>query len=438
MVFSAHNPVTINVPTDVEYIGIGEVIMPEDQRQITIEWLFETADRELYRLKYSAGMLDQHRKELEGFRDYCTQNALAFYDAGTGAEYFIQRYGINITEGSAVRINLAQKKTRATIRFLDDIYMFGYAKRYRNYEYMIPSEFAALLDGYLRYCIKNNGAAGTIRVKKTKLLQFLCFLDKKHVNPSDVTASVISEYMSTLFQYRRSTIHIISSVLREFFRYLYAEGILQADFSGDVPRPKVYVEEDVPETWTPNEIRQLLAEINRSNATGKRDYAMVLLASVLGMRAGDICALQFKNIDWHRKLITYTQQKTGKDNTLPLLPSIGEAIIDYLKNGRLESACSNVFIRHIPPYGPIESESTLSECIKRYMRKAGIPIKKRKLAHAMRHTLASSLLQEGVPLMTITNIMGHDTPKTTMGYMKVNLPALRKCALSYGAGRESE
>lgn len=58
---------------------------------------------------------------------------------------------------------------------------------------------------------------------------------------------------------------------------------------------------------------------------------MLLLAILLGMRAGDICALKFKNLDWHQKLITYTQQKTQKVNTLPLLPVIGEAIIDYLK-----------------------------------------------------------------------------------------------------------
>lgn len=413
-------------------MGIGEVLMAEAQRQVSIEWLLETADREMYRLKYSASLVDQHCKELRGFRDYCRQNAISFYGVETGIKYFTHRYGISLTD-SSVRFTPAQKKTRTTIRFLDDIYVFGYAKRYRDCEYIVPSAYMQPLENYLSYCEKNNGAAGTIRVKRTKLLQFLCFLDRRHIELSNVTASDISDYMSTLFQYSRTTIHVISSVLREFFRYLYAEEILQTDLSGDVPRPKIYAEEDIPETWTPDEIRRLLAEINRNSAVGKRDYAMVLLAAVLGMRAGDICALHFKNIDWHRKLITYTQQKTGKDNTLPLLPSIGEAIIDYLKNGRLDSECSNLFIRHIPPYGPIESESTLSESIKRYMWKAGISVKKRKLAHAMRHTLASTLLQEGIPLTTITNIMGHDTPKTTMGYMKVDLPALRKCALSYGA-----
>ena len=168
----------------------------------------------------------------------------------------------------------------------------------------------------------------------------------------------------------------------------------------------------------------------------KRDYAMLLLAILLGMRAGDICALKFKNLDWHQKLITYTQQKTQKVNTLPLLPVIGDAIIDYLKNGRLDSDCDNVFIRHIHPYGEFQSSTTLSENLKRYMKYAGMTVKKRKAAHSLRHTLASSLLYDGTPLMTISNILGHNSPKTTSVYTKVDLPALRKCALSYGERRE--
>lgn len=71
-------------------------------------------------------------------------------------------------------------------------------------------------------------------------------------------------------------------------------GILDDDLSSSVPRPKIYVEENIPETWAPEEVRQLLSVIDRSNAIGKRDYAMLLLAILLGMRAGDICALKFK------------------------------------------------------------------------------------------------------------------------------------------------
>lgn len=139
--------------------------------------------------------------------------------------------------------------------------------------------------------------------------QFFCFLDGRGIELSDLNAAEISDFMTTLCRYRRATIHVFSSVLRDFFRYLHENGILDVDLSPSVPRPKIYVEENIPETWSPEEVRQLLSVIDRSNAIGKRDYAMLLLAILLGMRAGDICALKFKNLDWHQKLITYTQQK---------------------------------------------------------------------------------------------------------------------------------
>ena len=376
-----------------------------------------------------------HCKELREFADYCAQNAMQIYSPDTGLIYFLQRYGLDMAD-STVKLTEQQRATRRTIRFLDDIYQYGCARRNSHHDYKVPPAYADVLESYLSDCIKNNGAPGTIDVKRTKLKQFLCYLDGRRILLPDITASDVSDYMTTLYQYKRATIHIISSVLRDFFRYLHTSGILENNLAGDVPRPKIYVEESFPETWTPEEIRQLLSAINRRTAIGKRDYAMILLAVLLGMRAGDICALNFKEIDWRKKVITYTQQKSGKINTLPLLPLIGEAIIDYLKNGRLDSDCDNVFIRHIHPYGAIASSSTLSETIKRYMRQAGLTIKSRKVAHSMRHTVASTLLRNGVPLMTISNIMGHDTPKTTIAYTKVDIPALRKCALSYGARRE--
>ena len=403
--------------------------------QITIEQMMDAADRELRRLNLSPRTVYGHCKELREFADYCAQNAMQIYSPDTGLIYFLQRYGLDMAD-SAVKLTEQQRATRRTIRFLDDIYQFGCARRNSHHDYKVPPAYADVLESYLSDCIKNNGAPGTIDVKRTKLKQFLCYLDGRRILLPDITASDVSDYMTTLYQYKRATIHIISSVLRDFFRYLHTSGILENNLAGDVPRPKIYVEESFPETWTPEESRQLLSAINRRTAIGKRDYAMILLAVLLGMRAGDICVLKFKEIDWRKKVITYTQQKSGKINTLPLLPLIGEAIIDYLKNGRLDSDCDNVFIRHVHPYGAIASSSTLSETIKRYMRQAGLTIKSRKVAHSMRHTVASTLLRNGVPLMTISNIMGHDTPKTTIAYTKVDIPALRKCALAYGTRRE--
>lgn len=405
------------------------------KKTVLIVDLMNAANMELIRLDFRSSALSRHDKEFRRFCNYCTENGIQTYDTETGPQYFRFRFGLNIGDAN-IKLNRQQLDARNSIRFLDDIFQFGYALRYSHHDYTLPQKYANLLNEYLAWCQRNNNSAGTIDVKRTKIRQFLCFLDGRGIILSNLTTADISDFMTTLCRYHRATVHVCSSVLRNFLCYLHESGILEDDLSPSVPRPKIYVDENIPETWTPEEVRQLLAVIDRSNAIGKRDYAMLLLAVLLGMRAGDICALKFKNLDWRQKLITYTQQKTKKTNTLPLLPIIGDAIIDYLKNGRLDSDSDNVFIRHVHPYGEFQSSTSLSENLKRYMKYAGLTVKKRKTAHSLRHTLASTLLYDGTPLMTISNILGHNCPKTTSVYTKVDLPALRKCALSYGERRE--
>lgn len=302
------------------------------RKTVPIPDLMSAANMELIRLDFKSSTLSRHSKEFRSFSNYCRENEITAYDAETGPQYFQHCYGLDIGNSTA-KLTKQQLDTRCSIRFLDDIFQFGYALRYSHHDYTVPRQYVDLLEEYLAWCHRNNSSDGTIRVKRTKIRQFFCFLDGRGIELSDLTAAEISDFMTTLCRYHRATIHVFSSVLRDFFRYLHENGILDDDLSSSVPRPKIYVEENIPETWDPEEVRQLLSVIDRSNAIGKRDYAMLLLAILLGMRAGDICALKFKNLDWHQKLITYTQQKTQKVNTLPLLPVIGDAIIDYLKMG---------------------------------------------------------------------------------------------------------
>jgi integrase len=398
---------------------------------VFVATMLDTAQLEILRLGYKRSVADRHSKQLREFSEYCEKSGIIYYGQKTGLSYFLHRYGLDMTD-PRIKFTKRQCETRCFVRLLDDIYHFGYARRCSRHDYKTPTEYSELLEGYLDYCARNKGSKGTIRVKRIKVRQFLCFSEGRKISLADMSPADISDFMITLAGYSRSTIYISTSVLSCFFRYLQEIGITKNDLSPFIPKPRIYIEESIPETWTPEEVQRLLSAIDRASGIGKRDYAMILLAVILGMRAGDICALRFKNLDWNRRLITYVQQKTNKTNTLPILPEIGEAIINYLKSGRLESDCDYIFIRHIQPYGAIQSGSTLSENIKRYMRYAGLTVKNRKVSHSLRHTLASNLLREGIPLMTISNVLGHYDPRATVGYTKVDVPALRKCSLSYG------
>ena len=179
--------------------------MQENRHQMTITQLIDIAERELYRFKYSASTVDHHWKEFQDFTEYCSKQGIPTYSPSTGTEYFFWRYGMDMTDATIKRTS-EQEQTWSTLRLLDDIYVFGYARHYRNCEYIVPEKYIQVLDKYLNFCVQNNGAASTICVKRTKLLQFLCFLDRKQIELSGVTASVISEYMTTLFAYSRATI----------------------------------------------------------------------------------------------------------------------------------------------------------------------------------------------------------------------------------------
>ena len=106
----------------------------------------------------------------------------------------------------------------------------------------------------------------------------------------------------------------------------------------------------------------MLLAIDRNNPTGKRDYAMILLACILGIRIGDIKNLRFDNFDWNKKQLSFVQHKTLKPVTLPIPDAVGWAVIDYIKNGRPKYFETNyVFIKHMPPFDPLSDNNHMQQ-----------------------------------------------------------------------------
>jgi site-specific recombinase XerD len=398
---------------------------------IPVTDLIDKALIDLYRLGFSDNAHSKYCKGLRDFSAYCETNGITHYDEDVAPTYLLQMFDVDVTD---LKTELAKKQldARCTLRLLDDVYQFGYARRNRHRDYRMPRVYDEILEKYMEKCEHGGNSAGTRKVKRLKLREFFVFIQGINKPLENLTSADISDFMVTLAGLSRVTINIYVSALRCFFQYLHEIGIHQTDLSPFVPRPKLYAEESIPETWTDDELRTLFSSIDRTGGVGKRDYAMILLATLLGMRVGDICRLKFENFDWQRKLITYTQQKTGKVNSLPILAPIMDALVDYLKNGRVETESKNVFVQHIAPYGEFQSSSGPSCQLKKYMRRAGLEVKERKAMHSLRHTLASCLLSNKIPLLTIQNSMGHDNPITTLGYTKTDVPSLRQCSLSYG------
>lgn len=181
--------------------------------------------------------------------------------------------------------------------------------------------------------------------------------------------------------------------------------------------------------YNAEEIRQIESSVEQSGPVGKRDYAILLLATRLGLRASDICKLKFEHLDWDHNIIAFAQYKTSKPIELPLLTEIGEAIVNYLRYGRPVSKHPEIFLSARPPYRPMFRWG-INSAVSRIMRESGVDISNRRFGpHAMRHSLASQLLANGVSLPVISESLGHKNTLSTMEYLRVDLPSLIKCAL---------
>ena len=225
-----------------------------------------------------------------------------------------------------------------------------------------------------------------------------------------------------------NNINVVSS-LRVFFRYLYEERLLKTDLSYVLAHYKWVKREKLPSVYTTEEVKRIESSVNCSNAVGKRDYAVLLLATRLGLRASDIAFLSFAGLDWENSRITLKQYKTGRETELPLLAEIGEAIINYLKVGRARSDSPNVFLSARAPYRPMTGKA-VSNAVRQIIDASGIPIGQRRHGpHAMRHSLASRLLEHSVSLPIISESLGHEKTESTMTYLRIDRNTLRQCAL---------
>lgn len=218
------------------------------------------------------------------------------------------------------------------------------------------------------------------------------------------------------------------AVIRSFLKFLFTKGLVAADYSTSIPRYKRGFK--VPASYTTEEIKKIEAAVDRNTATGKRDYAMLLLATRLGMRSGDIVLLRMDNIDFGKKNISFVQQKTGVELCLPLLQEIEAALLDYLHNARPATDEDRIFLRRNAPYFPATAALLRSEA-KKYFKAAGINQEGKKCGlHVFRASLATSMVNDGVPYETVRKILGHTDPDSINHYAKLDIERLRICAVA--------
>jgi len=272
----------------------------------------------------------------------------------------------------------------------------------------------------------------TLRTRTRELTIFLDFLNTRKARTLDqIRALDLSEFLSSRGHLKPHTVSRLVSDVRSFLRFLTMRGILQKDLSAELPTIRVPRDAGIPSVWAHELIIKLLGAIDRSSAKGKRDYAILLLACRLGLRAGDIRTLKLDHLHWEDSRIEITQSKTTTPLSLPLTQEVGEALIDYLRSGRPKTAHREVFLKVNPPFDPFGGSNNLYDIVTYWRQLAGITFRapQKRGIHSLRHSLATRLLEQGTPFPTIADILGHTSLESTRIYAKADVEALRSVAL---------
>jgi site-specific recombinase XerD len=254
--------------------------------------------------------------------------------------------------------------------------------------------------------------------------------ERGHLSLRDVSREDIVGFIPHISQrYRLGSMSAVLTALRSFFQFAQCCGYCDWDMSQALPRTSA-AKTVVYAPLTTDEEASLLQSMDRTTSAGKRDYALVLLIMRTGLRTVDIMNLQINDLDWRRNTITLIQQKTGRPLVLPLLPDVGNAIAEYLLNGRPKTEDQHVFLRNYPPYIGFQNPYSCSLIIKRLMERAEIGQSQYRRAHALRHSLACRLLHVETPVTVISSILGHSNKDSTKVYLSTHVEQLRTCALT--------
>ena len=275
----------------------------------------------------------------------------------------------------------------------------------------------------------------TIPTYKRIISNFIEYLFSQGIENTDgIDEEILVRYIESREHRQREYI----GNTRRFLSYLYKKGLIERDFSYYLSGlGKKFKRSRVPSFYTPEEIGKLEESISRSSSVGKRDYAMVILCSRMGLRVSDIANLSFKNIDWENNIVSLVQYKTGNPLSLPLLPIVGNAIIDYLRYARPKSDSKKVFLSCRPPYGEL-TPGAVHLAIAVAFRNSGIEFGNRHHGgHALRFSLAQRMLDKSTPIPVISETLGHTESDMTRTYVRIDLTHMRSCVLDVPETKDS-
>jgi integrase len=235
-----------------------------------------------------------------------------------------------------------------------------------------------------------------------------------------LTAADVTEFV--LWQSRRCAVgyaKAITTRLRCLLRFLHVEGLTPNTLAAAVPSVAGWRLTGLPEAISASDVARLLRSCDRRRAIGRRDFAILKALARLGLRAGEVAALQLEDIDWRVGEVT-VRGKGNREDRLPLPHDVGEAIAGWLRYGRPRCACRALFTRVLAPHRGLSSRG-VSTVVRQACGRAGLPPVG---AHRLRHCVATQMLGAGANLAEVGQVLRHHSLTATSIYAKVDRRAL--------------
>jgi len=248
--------------------------------------------------------------------------------------------------------------------------------------------------------------------------------------PDEITTQHIDEFMIGHARPRgRTYTRQTACSIRAFLRYLVLIGQAPAERPAQVPVPKTYRLAGLPRGLARDDLRRVLRDVDRHDAVGRRKYAMLMLLATYGMRASDVAALRLDDMHWREGSLWLRQSvKTGRPLVLPLTNAVGDAAAAYIQRDRPRSDHRQVFLSLRAPHHPLRS-MRISVIAREAFDDAGVVVPRGVAAHAFRHSFATRLVRNGVPLDVVAKCLDHASMSTTEIYTKLSIDDLRSVSL---------
>jgi integrase len=262
------------------------------------------------------------------------------------------------------------------------------------------------------------------------LRKFFCFIEEKRLCKDDITRDLMVSFIHLCRDSNSGSMEYVVRSLRILASHLVSLGMMESepDFRFIVPKKK---RRKIIPAFSETELAAVINEIDKTTPTGKRDYAIILLAIGTGLRGGDIANLKLTDINWRTQSIGIAQGKTGKPLIIPISGQICNAVSDYILNGRPKTDYSNVFLRSRAPYTAFDNGRSLGQILDRACDRAGIEKKTGRRFHSLRRTFGTWLAAEEIQITTIAQMLGHAEMDSSAPYLSFNDAQMHSCAMGF-------